>query len=305
MSQIISGDQANVTTPLIKTINAVTSSGGLIKIGTSTSHLFATGDIVTIIGVTGTTEANGTWAISVVDATHFTLNGSTFTHSYVSGGTVTDWSLTPQIQLPSNGEPCTMDTLLSALEALADRTQYLAAHARTNSVTFTISPTPFNISYGTNWLIGDDGTGSATGALLVKSSTTDDTAIIVDISPFLIGHDKRTLANVSTVFAVGQSHSAVPAILPSLRIYRTQSLTTLGVAPAALTSLIAAGSAPFPTPVSGSAYYASGALQAWNAVPDQNNVIDTAYRYLLALIDESGSNSHGLNKYYGFRISLL
>lgn len=47
------------------------------------------GDAVTVSGVLGTTEANGTWAIDVIDSTHIELNGSTYTHTYAGGGVVT------------------------------------------------------------------------------------------------------------------------------------------------------------------------------------------------------------------------
>src|SRR5262249_4299456 len=48
----------------------------------------ASGEIRTVTGVTGTTEANGTWAITVVDDTHVDLDGSHFTHAYAAGGLV-------------------------------------------------------------------------------------------------------------------------------------------------------------------------------------------------------------------------
>src|SRR5205807_1145626 len=60
-----------------------------ISIGTVKAHGLSTGASVTIAGVNGNTAANGVWTISVVDATHFTLNGSSGNGKYVSGGTVT------------------------------------------------------------------------------------------------------------------------------------------------------------------------------------------------------------------------
>ncbi len=81
------------------TVSAVASSSGLIKITTSASHSYATGQKVYVSGVGGTTEANNNnafgvsgstdyWVITVTSPTAFTLNGSTFVHSYTSGGTV-------------------------------------------------------------------------------------------------------------------------------------------------------------------------------------------------------------------------
>jgi hypothetical protein len=60
---------------------------GLVRITTSLAHYFYTGDVVTISGVTGTTEANGTWTVTVYDSTHFDLVGSTFAHVYSANGT--------------------------------------------------------------------------------------------------------------------------------------------------------------------------------------------------------------------------
>jgi len=44
---------------------------------------------VTVSGVVGTTEANGTHLIDVIDDTHIDLRDTTFVNSYTSGGTVT------------------------------------------------------------------------------------------------------------------------------------------------------------------------------------------------------------------------
>lgn len=55
---------------------SATSNATPIQITTSSAHGRATGDIVTISSTTPTTLANGTWKVTVVDATHFTLNGS-------------------------------------------------------------------------------------------------------------------------------------------------------------------------------------------------------------------------------------
>lgn len=54
------------------------------------AHGLTTGDVVTVVGVTGNTAANGTWVITVIDPDNFTLNGSVGNGAYVSGGT---WSV--------------------------------------------------------------------------------------------------------------------------------------------------------------------------------------------------------------------
>ncbi len=66
-----------------------------IQVQTATPHKLQNGQIVVISGVVGVTAANATWTITVVDATHFTLNGSTFSGAYTSGGIVLGPNLTP------------------------------------------------------------------------------------------------------------------------------------------------------------------------------------------------------------------
>ena len=66
---------------------------GLIKIETNAVHGLSTNDYVTISGVTGTVEANGTWKITYVSTTEFTLNNSVFVTSYISGGIVNNWPM--------------------------------------------------------------------------------------------------------------------------------------------------------------------------------------------------------------------
>jgi len=133
MTQVVNGCSDDVTTPLTRSITGCASgSGGVIRVTTSGSHDYGPCDHVTVSGVTGTTEANGNWEITIVDSTHFELDGSTFANAYASGGSVVDHSLTPQLQMPSNGEAGVVDALVSAVDALASRTQYLKHYIDTN-----------------------------------------------------------------------------------------------------------------------------------------------------------------------------
>jgi hypothetical protein len=78
---------AALTQPAKTTIaNAANNGSGLVRI-TDTAHGYSTGDVVTVAAVTGTTEANGTWPITVITANTFDLLGSTFANGYLSGGT--------------------------------------------------------------------------------------------------------------------------------------------------------------------------------------------------------------------------
>ena len=60
-----------------------------ISIGTVEEHELSTGQQVILSGVQGNTAANGTWTVTVVDATHFTLNGSSANGAYAGGGNIT------------------------------------------------------------------------------------------------------------------------------------------------------------------------------------------------------------------------
>jgi Ca2+-binding RTX toxin-like protein len=82
------GDPAILAATLNIT-GAVSGAGSAIKLTLASTASLTTGDLVDVAGVVGTTEANGTGqAITVDDATHITLNGTTFTNAYTSGGTV-------------------------------------------------------------------------------------------------------------------------------------------------------------------------------------------------------------------------
>lgn len=71
---------------------AVDNGAGLVRI-TSTAHLMNTGDMCHIESVGGTTEANGEWVVTVIDANTFDLVGSTFTNTYTTGGTALKYAL--------------------------------------------------------------------------------------------------------------------------------------------------------------------------------------------------------------------
>ena len=68
------------------------SNASPIVITTSANHGYSTGDTVNVTGVGGNTAANGSsptgfWTITVVDNTHFSLDGSAGNGAYTSGGT--------------------------------------------------------------------------------------------------------------------------------------------------------------------------------------------------------------------------
>lgn len=93
ISPVTKGQQTITDGTVTLTVSATATSGGLIKVTCSSAHGLKTGDQVFISGVTGTVEANNTlanpaWTITYVSTTAFTLDGSTFTNAWASGGTV-------------------------------------------------------------------------------------------------------------------------------------------------------------------------------------------------------------------------
>jgi len=83
-----------LTLESLDTINSVAISdaadngSGLVRLTVASTAGWTTGDYKTIAEVTGTTEANGNWNITVVDGTHIDLQLSTFANAYVAGGYV-------------------------------------------------------------------------------------------------------------------------------------------------------------------------------------------------------------------------
>jgi len=68
---------------------AADNGSGLVRI-TATSHGLDTGNTAVIRNVVGTTEANGVWTVTVINANTFDLISSVFAHAYTSGGTVSN-----------------------------------------------------------------------------------------------------------------------------------------------------------------------------------------------------------------------
>lgn len=77
---------SRVTSTATSTITAASNASPIV-ITTSAPHTFPSGAEVTISGVSGNTAANGTWTVAPVDATRFSLNGSSGSGAYTSGGT--------------------------------------------------------------------------------------------------------------------------------------------------------------------------------------------------------------------------
>jgi hypothetical protein len=83
-----------LTLEALGTIGSISVTGtanngsGLVRLAVSSTTGWSTGEIKDVASVGGTTEANGTWTITVVDGTHIDLQGSTYASAWTSGGYV-------------------------------------------------------------------------------------------------------------------------------------------------------------------------------------------------------------------------
>jgi len=80
---------------------AAVGTGGVVRLAVTSTARMAINDVASVTGVTGTTEANGSWSITVIDATHIELHSSVYANAYVSGGGVVDLTSPPNAQAPS------------------------------------------------------------------------------------------------------------------------------------------------------------------------------------------------------------
>lgn len=111
-------------------------------------------------------------------------------------------------------------------------------------------------------------------------------------------HDGATLTGVTLYFKISTGHGALPANFPKVSVARFDA-TAAGAAvalnntdPGTGLAISAAGTVI--------AYENGGAVQSFNYVCNQNNVIDHSKHVLfLVLTDESGANAQGGNLYSG------
>ena len=131
------------------------------------------------------------------------------------------------------------------------------------------------------WTLG----GALTNSSLIGSATSTIQHIYM---PGL--HNGATLTSI-TMSMIVASHTGVPAIMPLVQVEITNLLT-------GAQSLVSGGAVP--TPATGAAWTAGGALQTFT-IGGLGFVVDTTQNvYTLILVDENGSNSVAGNQYLGF-----
>ncbi len=139
---------------------------------TSASHGYFTNDVVIVTGVLGNTAANGTWAITKIDADTFSLTGSVGNGAYTSGGYVSRWNeLTEYISATIDsvsGQTAVISSLTDILGTAFSRalpanylSQYIGiassvpalitastAYTGSGTVTLTLVNSPINLGWG-------------------------------------------------------------------------------------------------------------------------------------------------------------
>ena len=80
---------------------AAAGANGVVRLGVASTASMRTQDTANVSGVSGTTEANGAWVITIIDATHIELQGSVYVNAYSSGGTVIDVTSPSNAQAPT------------------------------------------------------------------------------------------------------------------------------------------------------------------------------------------------------------
>ena len=83
--------------------------GGVARLTVNQTSQAKSGDNATVANVGGTTEANGTFPMVVIDGTHIELQGTKYQNAYTSGGTATDITSPPNAIDPQVAISCSKD----------------------------------------------------------------------------------------------------------------------------------------------------------------------------------------------------
>lgn len=170
------------------------NGAGAIRLTMASTTSFVTGTTINVSSVGGTTEANGDWVITNVNGTHIDLQGSTFTHAWTSGGTVSNIAtvVCKYLNLASsfaNGGSTVQLTLQGPGSGTAHiYNMYIGYYTSGNAWTFGATPTPTAITFsGSNSL-----TMSAAGSYVSDEITfplakSGSLLIAYNLSPIGVG----------------------------------------------------------------------------------------------------------------------
>lgn len=130
-------------------INSAADNGsGLIRLTTAVNHTYESGDRVDVNNVGGVPNATGRWIISVFDANHFDLVGSTWAGGYTSGGTAQRFFAGGNFQTISVG-PSFVDYRLRAFADGSLKIRNATITVISNDLETTLNNRPGDVTTGT------------------------------------------------------------------------------------------------------------------------------------------------------------
>lgn len=104
-------------------------------------------------------------------------------------------------------------------------------------------------------------------------------------------HHGATLSTLTVSFRVGVAHTAIPSVMPTMRLVRISNAGKVTPLTSQASGADPNGYVAVPKPSSGSAWFAAGATQTLTLPCDQNNVIDRAnFTYELEIVEEQLSS---------------
>lgn len=208
-----------VTQPVSGAIVSPTSPPQ-VRLTVSSTTGMTTGDVRTVAGIVGTTEANGTWTITVIDGTHIDLQGTTFANLYTSGGSVNGkWDATNTNNwvsssggtnygqtVPGSADGATFDGSSGGGTVTVNTTISVASltcGAHTGTLDFSANNN--NVTIGTS---GFSGSGSGTRTFNKGNGTWIITASTSNAWDFTTTTNLTFNANSSTLIFTGNPSAA-------------------------------------------------------------------------------------------------
>lgn len=99
----------NVANFVTNVTGTAANGTGAIRLAVVSTASMKTGDQGNVANVGGTVEANGTWALTVIDPTHVDLQASVWVHAWTAGGTLADVTAPPNMISPVCAVSCSKD----------------------------------------------------------------------------------------------------------------------------------------------------------------------------------------------------
>jgi len=173
--------QQSGSLPYTLSISAVANSAGLIKVTTNQAHLHVTGDTVVIENAvtSGGMVLNGSWTITVTSSTAFTLNGSTYTGSYTSGG-----DLNYDMQVFTHQAPSIPSTI-NKFSATHFFKSFWGITGSTGTNTFYATAGPPKVNQ-TNFKLAETASAPYTGSNILPQLTWGASAAASDVATVLM-----------------------------------------------------------------------------------------------------------------------